>query len=446
MFEEEPMELSGEGSRIQPGHNDSESDMMVDSPVQTFATRYTFHVSEEQAIYDWYTQSQTVIQNDEEKVFTFNAQRERRSLYNVEIPKSKPSPMRRLSEPVHKMNKEQQPEINEPSNKDGRSLPGKIKPRKKRKLDVDKKTSQKSTSGRCCKLCMFMFCILSVVVAFVLNNNKLLVCHTGIDQKHLNERFKDVYGQHIALETLKQLLRDFGNEDKVYPGPLVMSFHGWTGVGKNYVTQIITDSFVRKNLNFFLIPLHFGDHSKDDHYKTTIPEWILGNITSCTMNIFVFDEMGTASEGVISGLETTLLNLKNQNQSKSQSLFIFLSNSKAGKINDLLFSKLSKGRSRTSLQINDFMSSLLTDADGEWYLQLYKNNLIDVFVPFLPLNDDHVVSCIKKDLISKGRQPTADLVEAVKNDLMYFKSKSGESYSLTGCKRVSDKVDLHVSD
>lgn len=446
MFEEEPMELSGEGGRILPGHNDSESDMIVDSPVQTFATRYRFHTAENQAIFDWYTASQNELHTDERKVFTFNAQRERRSLYNEEIPghgKSMPSPMRRLSEPVHKISKKQQPEINRV--KDNRPLPEKSKPRKKRKLDPDEKPSRKSSSNKCCKLCLVIFCvIISVVIAFIMNNDKL--CHTKIDKKYMNERFKDVYGQHIALETLKQILQDFGSNDKVYPSPLVMSFHGWTGVGKNYVTQIITDSFVRKNLNFFLIPLHFGDHSMDDHYKTTIPEWILGNITKCTMNIFVFDEMGSASEGVISGLETTLLNLRNQNESKSQSLFIFLSNSKAGKINDLLFSKLSKGRSRTSLQINDFMSSLLTDADEEWYLQLYKKNLIDVFVPFLPLNDDHVVKCIKKDLISKGRQPNADLIQAVKNDLMYFKSKSGETYSLTGCKRVSDKVDLHVSD
>jgi pantothenate kinase-related protein Tda10 len=44
--------------------------------------------------------------------------------------------------------------------------------------------------------------------------------------------------------------------------PLVMSFHGWTGSGKNYVTKFISESLFEKGLSskfvhLFVSTLHF---------------------------------------------------------------------------------------------------------------------------------------------------------------------------------------------
>lgn len=51
-----------------------------------------------------------------------------------------------------------------------------------------------------------------------------------------------------------------------------MSMHGWTGSGKNYVSEIIADSLYPDGLSSpfvhtFISQLHFSDQNKVDIYK-----------------------------------------------------------------------------------------------------------------------------------------------------------------------------------
>ena len=54
--------------------------------------------------------------------------------------------------------------------------------------------------------------------------------------------------------------------------PLVLSFHGWTGSGKNFVSQFIADSFYKLGLDsqfvhLFIATLHFTDVRQAGKYK-----------------------------------------------------------------------------------------------------------------------------------------------------------------------------------
>lgn len=51
-----------------------------------------------------------------------------------------------------------------------------------------------------------------------------------------------------------------------------MSFHGWTGSGKNYVAKFIAESLFKQGLNskyvhHFLSTLDFPDETREDEYK-----------------------------------------------------------------------------------------------------------------------------------------------------------------------------------
>ena len=72
---------------------------------------------------------------------------------------------------------------------------------------------------------------------------------------------QDVFGQHIANEIVsKQIEAHIINP---FPSkPLVMSFHGWTGNGKNHVAYLIARSIYRKELqskfyHHFMATAHF---------------------------------------------------------------------------------------------------------------------------------------------------------------------------------------------
>ena len=56
---------------------------------------------------------------------------------------------------------------------------------------------------------------------------------------------------------------------------LVMSFHGWTGGGKNYVAQFVADSLYdldqqKKYVHLFTSEIHFPDRKKVDLYRDNI--------------------------------------------------------------------------------------------------------------------------------------------------------------------------------
>ncbi|EPB73413.1 hypothetical protein ANCCEY_07484 [Ancylostoma ceylanicum] len=69
------------------------------------------------------------------------------------------------------------------------------------------------------------------------------------DKPYVNPRFdklhsdlhKLVYGQHLVLDTVEKAIRAHWTNERPKK-PLAMSFHGYTGSGKNYVAEIIANN------------------------------------------------------------------------------------------------------------------------------------------------------------------------------------------------------------
>lgn len=80
-----------------------------------------------------------------------------------------------------------------------------------------------------------------------------------------------LFGQHIASPIIAKAVTGFmrnGNPKK----PLVLSLHGPTGTGKNFVSQLIADNIYKKGnisrfLHTFTYQLDFPDASKTETYK-----------------------------------------------------------------------------------------------------------------------------------------------------------------------------------
>lgn len=80
-----------------------------------------------------------------------------------------------------------------------------------------------------------------------------------------------LHGQHLAKEVVVQAVRGFLQS----PGPqkaLVLSFHGWSGTGKNFVARLVASHLYRDGLKsdcvrVFVSLLHFPHHNYVDSYK-----------------------------------------------------------------------------------------------------------------------------------------------------------------------------------
>ena len=82
---------------------------------------------------------------------------------------------------------------------------------------------------------------------------------------------KHVFGQHIVKKMVSKQLKAHLGQD--FPQKaLVLSFHGWTGTGKNYVAKYIAESLFRKGqrsdfVKIYISTVDFPDESKVDIYK-----------------------------------------------------------------------------------------------------------------------------------------------------------------------------------
>ena len=81
---------------------------------------------------------------------------------------------------------------------------------------------------------------------------------------------------------------------------------------------------------------------------------------------------------------------------------------------------------------------------GLWHSELIKSNLIDFFIPFLPLERTHVKQCIRADMKAKNK-PISDgsVIDRIAKEMQYF-PEDQKVFSKSGCKKVSSKVDLIV--
>lgn len=70
-------------------------------------------------------------------------------------------------------------------------------------------------------------------------------------------------------------------------------------------------------------------------------------------------------------------------------------------------------------------------------------NLVDYFVPFLPLEYKHVVQCGQAEMISRGLKPNQEAVEQMAHEVNYFPHEE-RVFSMKGCKVISSRLDFYI--
>ncbi|KAM6985477.1 torsin family 1 [Aplochiton taeniatus] len=263
---------------------------------------------------------------------------------------------------------------------------------------------------------------------------------------------RKLFGQHIASRIILKAVTGFmnnGNPKK----PLVLSLHGWTGTGKNFVSQLIADSIYKKGMdsNFvhiFTSELHFPHSNQIETYKSQLQQWIRGNVSSCERSMFIFDEMDKMQPGLIDSIKPYLDYYdKLDGVSYRKAIFLFLSNAGGESITQTTLDFWSGGREREEIQLRDLETALSLSVfnnkkSGLWHTSLIDKNLIDFFVPFLPLEFKHIVQCAMAEMVARDQVPDLDLANELAKDVVYF-PKSERVFAVKGCKTIESKLDYY---
>merc|ERR1719470_50159 len=229
---------------------------------------------------------------------------------------------------------------------------------------------------------------------------------------------ENVFGQHLVTSLVTRSIR--AHLRKVEPKKaLVMSFHGWTGAGKNFVAKFVAESLYKegmasKHVHLFISTLHFPHMEMADIYKLRVQDWIRGNVTEC---------------------ET--------------SIFIFLSNTGGRDITKETFKFWTEGKKREDITYRDLEmlvnKGAFNELGGLHRSAVIDSSLIDVYVPFLPMERRHVRQCVEQEARVRNITMQEDQIKVAVDSLSYWPQDT-QLYSTTGCKRVANKMDLFMEE
>ncbi|XP_069842559.1 torsin-1A-like [Dendropsophus ebraccatus] len=262
---------------------------------------------------------------------------------------------------------------------------------------------------------------------------------------------ENIFGQHLAKQViLKAVPRFLSNENP--KKPLALSLHGWTGTGKNYVSQILVNNLYSEHMrkqcvHTIVATLHFPHANQVQTYKDQLQTLVKNSVKGCERSVFIFDEIDKMHPGLIDAIKPFLDYYDNiDGISYRKAIFIFLSNAGGEKITELSLKFWRAGRNREEIKLSDvekdvYLSAFNKKDSGYWHSSLIDKNLIDVFVPFFPMEFQHVKMCVKAELQRRGLPSDEETAAMVAKEMTYYPPEE-KIYSVKGCKTVSTKVDV----
>ncbi|XP_022163448.1 torsin-1A-like [Myzus persicae] len=264
---------------------------------------------------------------------------------------------------------------------------------------------------------------------------------------------KSFFGQHIASKIVLSALAGNLHRSRNNKKPLVMSFHGCTGSGKNFLSDLIasrmfTSEKVKKS-RYHVIHgrSEFPMQSKINDYKEKLYSNVKSAIKSCDTNLFVFDEIHYIPMGILDILIPILENNDVSIDSRN-SIFIFLTNTASDSIIKKYLDLWVNGYSREMMKVQDFDTILLKSAFNEEgglkKSAIIDSHIIDHYVPFLPLEKVHVEQCIEAEL----KNLTKHLDSKTKSEILRiitFGPEPHKLFSSSGCKRIKALVTTELN-
>ena len=169
--------------------------------------------------------------------------------------------------------------------------------------------------------------------------------------------------------------------------------------------------------------------------------------------MFVFDEVDMMPVGLLNvivpfldyGYLTTVhLSDREEIVKINKAIFIFLSNTGSKEIMNQMIKFWQAGKNRDDLRIGDFENLIAQGAFNEkggfHKSDTISSSLIDYYVPFLPLEAEHVKLCMR-DAFAEYRPDSRN--EAMEKEVMSVVTWGPEPHNIyanSGCKRIEQRV------
>ncbi|NXW48635.1 TOR3A protein, partial [Nyctiprogne leucopyga] len=262
-----------------------------------------------------------------------------------------------------------------------------------------------------------------------------------------------LHGQHLAKEVVIRAVQEFLHSPRPEKA-LVLSFHGWSGTGKNFVARMLASHLYRDGpksecVRVFISLFHFPHHKYVDSYKVQLKKQLSETVQLCKQSLFIFDEAEKLHFSLLDAIKPFMARYDNEDQvDYRRSIFLFLSNLGGNTINEVTLDFWRAGRAREEISV-EFLEQRLRQelqepAENSYARShLLKENLIDFFVPFLPLEYHHVKLCARDAFLTRGLPYTEAALDEVART-MVFVPREEKLFSAQGCKSVSQRINYFL--
>ncbi|OXB53560.1 hypothetical protein ASZ78_001408 [Callipepla squamata] len=243
---------------------------------------------------------------------------------------------------------------------------------------------------------------------------------------------RQLHGQHLAKETIIRALRGFLRSPQPQKA-LVLSFHGWSGTGKNFVARMVAAHLYRDGLKSECVQLE---------------KQISETVQLCRQSLFIFDEAEKLHVGLLDAVKPFVARSDRGQRGNRRSIFLFLSNIGGNAINEVALDFWRAGRAREEIPMELLEQQLRLEMlqlaeNGYARSHLLEEDLVDFFVPFLPLEYHHVKLCVRDAFLARGLPYTEATHEEVAR-MMVFVPKEEKLFSAQGCKSVSQRINYFL--
>uniref|UniRef100_A0A674CC52 Torsin family 1 n=1 Tax=Salmo trutta TaxID=8032 RepID=A0A674CC52_SALTR len=274
--------------------------------------------------------------------------------------------------------------------------------------------------GLLCHVCFVLY------LYFIFNPSPCPRLEVDLDQK--------LFGQHIASRVILKAITGFMN-NKTSKMPLVPSLHGWTGTGKNFVSQLITENIYKEGMASRFIHQFVSTNVNVFCGYSKLQQSIKGKVTNCPRSMFIFDDMDKMDPDLIDCIKPYLDYYQNLD-----GVFYY-------KIVQVALDFWRAGRDR-EMELKDLETPLSLSVFNKQskpavHYHSLDALLVDFFVPFLPLEYKHCLMCGMAEMTAKGLKPNQEVANQMARELIYF-PETEKLFSVKGCKTISSKLDHYT--
>ncbi|XP_017074819.1 torsin-like protein [Drosophila eugracilis] len=263
-----------------------------------------------------------------------------------------------------------------------------------------------------------------------------------------------LFGQHLAIQHIIPALNAHLNGYRKSRKPLVISFHGQPGTGKNFVADQIAKALYLEGSKSKFVVKYLGQADFPradliDRYKAEINLKVRGQLQLCPRSLFIFDEVDKMPSGVFDTLTSLVdYNAFVDGTDNTQAIFIFLSNTAGNHIADHLGKMMNGGKLREESRLSDFEALLKKAAynldGGMKRTTMIESHVIDHFIPFLPMEKVHVIQCLEAEFSRWNRNPDNKIINDIITNSISFDRIHG-LFAVTGCKTLEKKVAMAIN-